>query len=168
MNPLLCALDRGLDRLYRLCGYAAAVCMVMIALLVLGSIVTRMLSVYVPGLTEYSGYAMAAGSFLALAYTFGEKGHIRVELFLSRLGAGARRMMEMWCLGVAVVTTTWLAWYMTRLVYYSWKFQEKSEGADAILLWKPQSLVMAGSIVMAIAILHHFIRCLVRKDYQPH
>ncbi len=155
-----------LNGLYRFAGYAAAVCMVMIAVMVTLSIVTRLLSVYIPGLTEYSGYAMAAGSFLALAYTFGEGGHIRVELVLSRLDTSARWIAEIWCLGVATVVTLFLAWYMVRLVYFSWKFEERSEGADAILLWQPQALVMAGAIILAIAVLHHFIKCLLDRAHR--
>ena len=161
------SLDRALHRLYHWCGYAAALCMVMIALLVLASIVTRLLSVYVPGLTEYSGYAMAAGSFLALSHTFVESGHIRVELVLSRFGSSNRRWAEFWCLAVASAVTVYLAFYMTKLVYFSWKFEEYSEGADAILLWKPQALAMTGAIVLAIAVVHHFIKCLAQEDYVP-
>jgi TRAP-type C4-dicarboxylate transport system permease small subunit len=163
---MLARLDAALNTLYRLAGYAAAVCMVLIAVMVTLSIVTRLLSVYIPGLTEYSGYAMAAGSFLALAYTFSERGHIRVELVLSRLEKPERWIAEIWCLAVAALVTLFLAWYMVRLVYFSWKFEERSEGADAILLWQPQSLVMAGAVVLAIAVLHNLVKCLGSRDYQ--
>ncbi len=166
MGRFFCAVDRGLGKLYRLSGYAAAICMVAIAVLVLGSIISRMMSVYVPGLTEYSGYAMAGASFLALAYTFEEGGHIRVELGVTRLSESTRWYAEIWCLGVASVIGVFLATYLTRLVYYSWKFEEYSEGADAILLWKPQTMVMVGSIILAICIVHHFIKCLLSRQYQ--
>ena len=62
---LLVALDRWLDRFYLWCGYAAAALLVALALLIIASIVSRLLGAYVPGLTEYSGYAMAGASFLA-------------------------------------------------------------------------------------------------------
>lgn len=159
-------IDVALYGLYRLAGFLAALCMVTIAVLVTLSIVTRLLSIYIPGLTEYSGYAMAAGSFLALAYTFSEGGHIRVELVLSRLDDTARWVAEIWCLGVSSIVTVFLAWYMTRLVYFSWKFEERSEGADAILLWRPQALVMAGAIILALAVLHHLIKCLANRSYK--
>lgn len=160
-------IDAGLNLLYRTCGYLAALCMVTIAVMVLLSITSRLLSVYIPGLTEYSGYAMAAGSFLALAYTFGEGGHIRVELVLSHLSPAVRRVVEVWCLAVAVVVSCFLAWYMARMVYFSWKFEERSEGADAMLQWQPQSLVMFGAMVLAVATIHHLVKCLARPDYSP-
>lgn len=110
---------------------------------------------------------MAAGSFLALAYTLNERAHIRVELVLSHLGSKFRHYAEVWCLGVATIITCYLAWYMTRLVYYSWKFEERSEGADAILLWKPQLFVMVGAIMLAIAMVHQLVKCLANKNYTP-
>ena len=118
---------------------------------------------YIPGLTEYSGYAMAASSFLALAYTFQNKGHIRVELIISHLNTSKRWYAELWCLAVATVTTVYLAFYLVKLVYLSWKFEEYSEGADAILLWKPQAFVMVGSIILAICIVHNFVKFLVER-----
>ncbi len=118
---------------------------------------------YIPGLTEYSGYAMAASSFLALAYTFQNKGHIRVELIISHLGETKRWYAEFWCLAVATVTTVYLAFYLVKLVYLSWKFEEYSEGADAILLWKPQAFVMVGSIILAICIIHNFVKFLLER-----
>lgn len=167
MTAFFGSVDKSLNIIYRYCGYAAALCMVAIALLVLTSIVARLLAVYVPGLTEYSGYAMAAGSFLALANTFVDGGHIRVELVLARLGADGRRYAEVWCLGVAAIITGYVAFYMCRLVYFSWKFQQHSEGADAILLWKPQALGMTGAIILGVAVLHHLVKCLVSRDYAP-
>ena len=166
MKPFFLFLDRSLSRLYRLSGYVAALALVGIAVLVLTSIVSRLLSVYVPGVTEYSGYSMAASSFLALAYTFEEKGHIRVELVLSRLTETRRWFAEIWCLCVASVVSVFLAGYLIRLVYFSWKFEEHSEGSDAILLWKPQMFVMIGAIILAICVVHHLIRCLFNRDYE--
>ena len=165
MKGFLTGADRALSRLYRWSGYAAALCLVAIALLVCASIVSRLMSVYIPGLTEYSGYAMAAASFLALAYTFESGGHIRVELVLSRLRGRTRLLAELWCLLVATAATTYLAFYIARLVYFSWKFEEHSEGADAILLWKPQAIAMFGAIMLAIAVTHSLIRTLSRPDW---
>lgn len=141
--------------------------MILIAALVCLSIVSRLASVYIPGLTAYSGYTMAAASFLALAYTFHESAHIRVEILISRLPGKIRYLAEIWCLGVATCISLYLTWFMFRLTYFSWKFEEHSEGADATMLWKPQSVVALGSVVLAIAVIHHFVKCLVSRNYQP-
>ena len=76
---------RALDGVYLAAGAVAGLGLIAIAVLVLLSIITRLLGLYVPGLTVYAGYAMATSSFLALAYTFGKGGHIRVALFIEKL-----------------------------------------------------------------------------------
>ncbi len=141
--------------------------MVLIALLVCLSIGSRLASVYIPGLTEYSGYTMAAASFLALAYTFHEGGHIRVEILISRLTPKWRRFAEFWCLGVAACTSVFLAYYIARLAYFSWKFEERSEGADAVLLWKPQLIAVLGAVLLAIAVVHSLVKCIFDKNFVP-
>lgn len=157
-------LDRGLNRIYFACGVAAALCLVMLAALVVTSIVSRMLSVYIPGVVEYSGYAMAASSFFALAYAFRNGSHIRVNLLLNRLRGKAQHIAEIWCLSIATLVGIYLAFYLVKLCYVSWLLQERSEGADAILLWIPQTLVAFGSSVFAICLLHSLIRVIVGAD----
>ncbi len=156
-------LDRSLLLLYRFSGYVAATFLIAIALLVLASIITRLLSTYIPGLNEYSGYAMAASSFLALAYTFEQRGHIRVEVLISHLSPSKRWFAELWALTIGSVITVFLAVSISKLTFWSWKFQERSEGADAILVWKPQLMVMIGSIILAICLIHHLFKFITQR-----
>jgi TRAP-type C4-dicarboxylate transport system permease small subunit len=160
-------LERGLYRLYTVCGLLAAICLVALAALVLASIVSRLLGAYLPGVAEFSGYSMAAASFLALAYTFGEHGHIRVELVLSRLHGTARRVFEIWCLGIAAAVGVYLAWFMVRLAWTSWRFEERSEGSDAMLIWIPQAPVAVGAVLFAICLVHALLRTLLGQPPSP-
>ena len=153
-------LDRLLNRLYTGCGYVAAGFLLLLMLLVLASILTRLAGVYVGGLTEFSGYSMAAASYFALAYTFRAGGHIRVTMILNRFPEGLRAQVERYCLIVATILTVYLAYYMIQLAYFSWKFEERSEGADAILVWIPQSATAVGSVVLAICVAHALVRAL--------
>lgn len=154
-------LGRFLDGLYRASAWIAGGLLVVMALLVLGGILARALGTYAGGLSEYSGYAMAAGSFFAFAYTFRSGGHIRVVLVLANLSAGRRRAFELWCLGAALAVSAYLAFYLCRLAYDSWHWEERSEGADAILLWIPQTPVALGAILLAVAVLHTFLEVLL-------
>ena len=150
--------DRLLGRLYGLCGYIAAGFMVLLAVLVMLSIVTRALGTYIPGLTEYSGYSMAASSFFALAYTFRNGGHVRVAIVRNALRGTARRILELWCVVIATGFSLYLAWYLVAMTYVSWRFEDRSEGGDAILLWIPQTGVAFGSLVMAVCMIHTLVR----------
>lgn len=152
------ALDRALNRFYTLCGHIAAGFLILLMCFVLASIVTRLLNTYVGGLTEYSGYAMAAGSFFALAYTFRDGGHIRVTMLIANLAAGPRRVMEISCLLVASGFSVYLAYHMSVMTCVSYVFDERSEGDDAMLLWIPQTATALGSIILALSVLHALIK----------
>lgn len=142
----------ALDRLYRAAGALAGVFLVAIGVLVLLSIVTRLLGIYVAGLTDYAGYAMAASSFLALAYTFGTGGHIRVELFLDRLSGRRRRWAELWCLAAGTFLAGYLAWFAVKMVRVSHLLGDVSESADATPLWIPQSAMAIGAVLLTVAL----------------
>ena len=47
------------------------------------------------------------------------------------------------------------------MTWFSYEFEEKSEGADATLLWMPQSLMAFGATVMAITVVHALVETLV-------
>lgn len=160
MSSFFCALDRGLNRLYAVCGVIAACFLVLLGVLILTSIISRLLGIYVPGLNAYSGYAMAASSFLALAYTFREGGHIRVVMLRNSLSGQPRFILEVWCLGISSLFTCYLAWFLIRMTWVSYEFEEKSEGADATLLWMPQSLMAFGAAMMALTVVHALIKTL--------
>ena len=107
---------------------------------------------------------MAASSFLALAYTFGEKGHIRITLFLEKSNKTVRRFLEIWCLSAATFFSGFLSFYFVKMLMISIKFQERSEGADEILIWIPQVTVALGSTIFFICVLHNFILLILKKN----
>ena len=98
---MLYKIDNYLRILYRFSGYIAAFFLILVATFILIGIASRIFNFYIRGLAEYSGYCMAASSFLALAYTFGENGHIRITLFLEKAKEKMRRILELWCLFIA-------------------------------------------------------------------
>ena len=151
------SLNRNLNKLYKFSGYVAAIFLILVAVFILIGICSRIFGFYIRGLAEYSGYCMASASFFALAYTFVEDGHIRITLFLERLSGLKKKIVEIWCLGVACFFSGYLAFYFVKMLIISYKFQERSEGADEILIWIPQLSVAIGSIIFFISVLYHFI-----------
>ena len=154
---MLKSINKNLNKLYKFSGYVAAIFLILVAVFILIGICSRIFGFYIRGLAEYSGYCMASASFFALAYTFVEDGHIRITLFLERLSGLKKKVVEIWCLGVASFFSGYLAFYFVKMLIISHKFQERSEGADEILIWIPQSSVAIGSIIFFISVLHPFI-----------
>ena len=160
---MLCKIDNYLKILYRLSGYLAAFFLILVAAFILTGIASRIFGFYIRGLAEYSGYCMAASSFFALAYTFVEGGHIRITLFLEKASPVKKNFLELWCLAVASFFSGYLAFYFPKMLFISYKFQERSEGADEILIWIPQISVALGSLVFFIAIFHQLILTIFKK-----
>ena len=151
------SLDRNLNKLYKFSGYVAAFFLILVAVFILIGISSRIFGFYIRGLAEYSGYCMAAASFFALAYTFVEGGHIRITLFLEKLSGAKKKFIETWCLSMASLFSGYLAFYFVKMLIISYKFQERSEGADEILIWIPQTSVAIGSTIFFISVFHQFI-----------
>ena len=141
---MLSSIDKSLNKLYKFSGYIAAIFLILVAVFILIGISSRIFGFYIRGLAEYSGYCMASASFFALAYTFVEDGHIRITLFLERLSGLKKKVVEIWCLGVASFFSGYLAFYFVKMLIISYKFQERSEGADEMLIWNHQSWLEIG------------------------
>ena len=161
---MLKSLDRNLNKLYKFSGYIAAIFLIFVAIFILTGIASRIFGFYIRGLAEYSGYCMAAASFFALAFTFIEGGHIRITLFLEKLTGNRKKIAEIWCLTIASFFSGYLAFYFVKMLMISYKFQERSEGADEILIWIPQTCVAIGSVIFFISVFHQFILRIIKND----
>jgi len=149
-----------LDGVYRVTGLAAAAGLCTILGLVTAQMVARWAGLVFNGGASYAGYAMAATSFLALAYTFDHDAHIRVSLFLSRAGRW-RRAMELWCYTLGAAAACFLAWYAVKATRLSYRINDVSQGQDATPLWLPQTFMAVGSVVFALAVLDHLVRLVI-------
>ena len=156
-------INNYLNNLYKLSGNIAAAFLLLIAIFILIGIASRLFGFYIRGLAEYSGYCMAASSFLALAYTFNEKGHIRITLFLEKANKRIKRFLELWCLTIATFFSGFLSFYFIKMLIISIDFKERSEGADEIYIWIPQTTVAIGSTIFFICILHNLILLILKR-----
>ena len=157
------SINNFLKSTYKISGYIAAIFLVLVAVFILTGISSRIFGFYIRGLAEYSGYSMGASSFFALAYTFYDKAHIRITLFIEKIESKKRRFTEIWCLSVASFFSGFMAYYFIKMVIISIKFEERSEGGDEILIWIPQSSLAIGSFVFFICVFHHLVFSILNK-----
>ena len=157
------SINNFLKSIYKISGYIAAIFLVLVMVFILTGISSRIFGFYIRGLAEYSGYSMGASSFFALAYTFYDKTHIRITLFIEKIEIKKRRFAEIWCLSVASFFSGFMAYYFIKMVIISIKFEERSEGADEILIWIPQSSLAIGSFVFFICVFHHLVFSILNK-----
>ncbi len=153
------AIRRTLDLIYNTCGLIAAFFMVLILLTIVVQMVARWTQTTVPGATDFAGYFMAAASFFALTYALNHGAHIRVTLFLTKLG-DKRSWGETWCFGVATVLAIFFAINAVQGTWVSFKLNDISQGQDALPLWIPQLSMAIGTTVLAVGLADHLIRIL--------
>jgi TRAP-type C4-dicarboxylate transport system permease small subunit len=149
----MAAVRFGLDWLYRLSGVAAALCLVAILLLIVAQMVARWTGEIFPGAPQYAGYMMAAASFLAFANALNGGAHIRVSILLNAVPGPAKRLLEIWCFGIATAVAAYFVYYAATFVYWSWRFNEVA--GQTLALWIPNNRLM----VIRGGILFIAIRC---------
>lgn len=149
-------LRRALNAIYDAAAVASALCLVGILLVIVGQMVARWSGVSFPGSSEYAGYLMAAASFLAFAHALNRGAHIRVNLLLNALGS-RKHWAEVLSMGIASAAAGYIAWYSVRLVYWSWKLGDISQGQDEMQMWIVQIPVAFGAVLLAVCFIDNFI-----------
>ncbi|TYC48337.1 TRAP transporter small permease [Rhodobacterales bacterium] len=150
-------LRRGLDFVYLAAGVAAALCLIGILCLIVLQMLARWTGEVFPGAPDYAGYTMAAASFLAFANALNHGSHIRVSLLLNAVPENVGRWIDAWCFAIGTAIAWYFVYYCGRFVYWSWKFNDISQGQDRTPLWIPQMAVLVGGIILAIALTDHLI-----------
>lgn len=155
-----------LDFLYLAAGILAALCLVAILLLIIAQMVARWTGEIFPGAASYAGYFMAAASFLAFANALNRGAHIRVSILLNAVPRRIRWVLEVWCFGLGAAIAWYFTYYAYWFVYWSWKFNEVSQAQDASPLWIPQSVMVIGGGLLAIALTDNLVHVLVTGDHR--
>lgn len=160
------AIRKMLDFLYLAAGILAALCLISILLLIVAQMVARWTGEIFPGAPDYAGYAMAAASFLAFANALNRGAHIRVSILLNAVAPGPKRVLEIWCFAIGAAVAWYFTYYAYWFVYWSWKFNEVSQGQDATALWIPQSVMVIGGGLLAIALTDNLVYVIVKGDHR--
>ncbi len=163
---------KWLDRLYGVSCWLAAACIASIALLVVSQVFLNLLDrcsslltgtaigLTIPSYADFTGFLLAAASFLSLAYTLREGGHIRVTLVVGNLSKGVQRVVEIWCTGVAAGIALYFTWYTALLTHESYVYHDLSSGMIAVPIWIPQMAMLAGLVILSIALIDELVAIL--------
>ena len=159
------AVRKTLDTIYNVCGFIAAVFLLLILVTIVAQMVGRWASIPMPGATDFAGYFMAGASFFGLIYAFNHGAHIRVSLLLTKLGR-YRRLGEIWCFGIATILAIFFAVNAVEATWLSHKLNDISQGQDATPLWIPQLSMAIGTVVLAIGLADHLVRVVLGGSYE--
>ncbi len=160
------AVRATLDILYLVSGVLASISLIAILLLIVVQMVARWTGEVFPGAAAYAGYAMAAASFLAFANALNKGAHIRVSIVLNAVGPKAKRVIDTWCFAVAALIAWYFVFHAQKFVYWSWKFNEISQDQDKTMLWIPQSIMLTGAVIFAIALTDHLLHLVFTGNHR--
>ena len=82
-------------------------------------------------------------------------------MLINAVGPKFRRLLDAWCFAIASGLGWYFAYYATKATYWSWKFKDVSQGQDATALWTPQSAMVLGRFIFAVALTDHLIHVLI-------
>jgi len=164
-----------LDGLYLLGCWLAACCLCLICLLVVSQVALNLLDrlsmllagsaigLTIPSYADFTGFLLAAASFLSLAYTFRQGSHIRVILLIDNMPRKMRRFAEIWSVGFCLAIALYFTWYTASLTHESYVYHDLSSGMVAVPIWIPQAAMLLGLILLCLALLDDFVMIVARK-----
>jgi TRAP-type C4-dicarboxylate transport system permease small subunit len=160
---------RWLDVLYKTSGWFGAACIAMICLLVVCQVLLNLfdrlstvltgsaIGLTIPSYADFTGFLLAAASFLSLAYTLREGAHIRVILVIGRLPEKVQKLVEIWCIGFGLAVSLYFSWYTAMLTHESYVYHDLSSGMIAVPIWIPQSAMLFGLVVLTVALFDELV-----------
>ncbi len=148
---------RFLDRLYAISGAVGAVCVGLIAVLMLGQSIMRTLGLRTGAVNDVVSWLCAAAAFFAMAHAFKHGDFVRVTLLLDKVGPATRRALELVSLAIGSVATAYLAWSAVLFTYESWEFNDLAQGLLPLPMWIPQLSFAFGAILLLVAVVDEFI-----------
>lgn len=162
----LSTMRKILDRVYLISGIIASMFLIAILSLIVLQMLARWTGEVFPGAPDYAGYCMAAASFFAFAHALNRGSHIRVSILLNAVGDKTRRILNIWCFAIGSALAWYFVWYAVKMAYWSYKFNDISQGQDATPLWIPQLSMVIGVIIFAIALTDHLVHLIFTGNHR--
>ena len=151
---------RVLERTLDAAGALGAFCVFLICVLMIINGVGRQLNLALSGVNDIVSWLCAAAAFFAMAHAFRHGDFVRVTLLLDKVPPRLRRIMDLTCLVIAVISVSYLTWSATAFTYESWEFKEMATGLVVIPIWIPQSTFVVGCWLLLAATLDELVTVL--------
>lgn len=154
--------------LFTFCAALAALSLLGIVVLILSQIVLRLMGSQIPSADDFAAWGLSASIFLALPATLTHGDHIRVTSLRQLLPERLGHFADIFAAAFATVLMGWAAWAIFGYVHESWTYNDLSQGIVAVPLWIPQSAMVLGSVLFAVAFGERCLRLIlglpVEKD----
>lgn len=158
-----------IDNLSGIGGWLAGILMAVALAISVAEIVVRSgfdATLYVTD--EYTGYLMAMLTFMGLAYTLRERGHIRMMFLPHVIKGRAHVMFNMVCYLVGFLFCAGLTWFTGEFFWDSVVSESQSMQVSETYLAIPQFFLPVGSLLLTLQFAAEFLKGLavLRGDTQ--
>lgn len=114
------------------------------------------------GSDELSGYALAAATSGAMAYTLFRKDHIRIDILYRLFGQSIQAGLDITASLLMIFCSSFLAYFAAREFIESFSYQTVSNTPWHTPLWIPQGVWLVGLLLFVAASLIIFIEASLR------
>ncbi len=152
-------LIQAIDRTSGFSGGVAAVIVVAALFIAIAEIITRSVfgkTIYIAD--EYSGYLMAMLTFMGLAYTLRERGHIRVMVIIHFLQGKRRIIYTMICTFIGFLFCAGLTYHTFLFFWDSVVNKTQSMQITETYLAIPQAFLPIGSFLLTLQFVSEFLK----------
>lgn len=147
--------------LFSFCGVLAALSLLGIAVLIIAQIGMRLMGSHIPSADDFAAWGLSASIFLALPAALVHGDHIRVTSLRQLLPDGLGRIADIIAAAFATLMMGWVAWAIFGYVRESWSYNDVSQGVIAVPLWIPQSAMVLGAVLFALAFAERTLRLIL-------
>ena len=145
-----------------LSGYLQAGIIFFLMVMLLAEVLTRyILRSPLSIADEMGGYLLVSITFMGLAYTWKERGHVRVSLFISRLPDKFAHLLRFFTLILATVFTLPLIKACYDLISDSLLFESRNGSWLRTPLAYPQTILLIGAIMLFLQLIAEIIKAAI-------
>lgn len=106
---------------------------------------------------ELGGYMLVAVTFIGLAFTWKEKGHVRITFIVSRLPDKLQKWLRLISLIIGLILAATLLFASYEFTSYSYSMGIKSFGLRIPMVW-PQLALGIGSLILLLQLIVELIK----------
>jgi TRAP-type C4-dicarboxylate transport system permease small subunit len=153
---------RGIDIACAVGAAAAAVCALLLALMLIAEVAVTSLAAWSqPWAVEYSIYLQAVVMFGGAGWALRNGGHIRVMMLFQALPASARRAAEAAITAFSLGIVGFAAWALVAQALRTFDLGSRSFYPMQTPVWIPQAALAAAFVLFALALFARLVRVLL-------
>jgi TRAP-type C4-dicarboxylate transport system permease small subunit len=111
---------------------------------------------------EFSAYMLVALSYLGLAYTWRQKGHVRIEIFVSRLSSRTYSWIRLSGLILTLIFLIEMDRAAYKMITYALQINLRSSTWLTFPLFWPQLTVFVGFVLLTLLLITDIARAMVK------